>query len=191
MGIKVKYLNFFFKSIHLGGIRPPYNGFTMCELGNQIMKYDDISLAPYIRANCGIMNERLPRTAKDFFIDIGFKHTSIDKNGKDGALPLDLCKPVPSELRGKFDVVTNFGTTEHVTNQAQVFANIYGLLRKEGVVVHIVPIKDGKLKNHGIYQYATDFFDFQIVRYGYIYILPPVERGTVPGCITVSMRKVK
>lgn len=187
MGIKVKYLDFFFKSIHLGGIKPPYTGVTMCELGNQIMKYDDLSLAPYVE---NVLNSNLPKTGKQFFERLGFEHTSIDINGRDGALIFDLCKPLPKELSEKFQVVTNFGTTEHVADQSAVFANIYGLLVKGGVVMHIVPAKDGKLMNHGKHQYVTDFFEFQKERYSYSYIMPPMEREKVPGCITVSMRKL-
>jgi len=189
MGIKVKYLDFFFKSIHLGGLRPPYKGLTMCELGNQRMKYDDKALFLYVRDK--LQRPAMPLTGKEFFSELGFKHTSIDINGKDGALKLDLREPIPKELFEAFQVVTNFGTTEHIDKQTPVFSNIYQLLVKGGVVTHIVPAKDGKLKNHGTYQYVTNFFDFQKERYGYIYIMPPIERESVPGCITVSMRKVK
>jgi hypothetical protein len=191
MGIKVKYLDIFFKSLHLAGIKPPYDGVAMCELGNQHMKYDDAMLAGYVREKTNFDGLGLPLTGKEFFELLGFRHTSIDINGKDGTLPLDLCYPIPGNLKGKFSVVTNFGTTEHIENQVIAFNNIYQLLTKGGIVVHIVPIKDGMLKNHGIIQYAFDFFEFQKARYGYDYIMPPQERSTVPGCITVSMRKVK
>jgi hypothetical protein len=69
------------------------------------------------------------------------------------------------------------------------FKNIYGLLKRGGVLICIVPVKDGKLKNHGQYQYGYDFFDFQKERYGYEFILPPFEYAEIPGCISVSMRK--
>lgn len=190
MGIKVKYLDFFFKSIHLDGIRPPYKDVTMCELGNQRMKYDDTQLDHYVREKTGLYGQQLPRSGKEFFTQLGFIHTSIDINGKDGALALDLCAPLPGKMKGQFTIVTNFGTTEHVDDQTVVFSNIAMLLEKNGVVVHVVPAKDGLLKNHGMYQYATDFFAFQVGRYGYEYILAPLERKEVPGCITVSMRKL-
>jgi len=188
MGIKVKYLDFFFKSIHLAGIRPPYAGVVMCELGNQIMKYKgDEGLFTYVKDK--LQRPAVPMTGKEFFSELGFKHTSIDINGKDGAMKLDLREPIPKELWEAFQVVTNFGTTEHIDKQTPVFSNIYELLVKGGVVMHIVPAKDGKLKNHGQYQYVTDFFNFQKERYGYTYIMPPLERPTIPGCISVSMRK--
>ena len=50
---------------------------------------------------------------------------------------LDLNKKTP-EIVG-FDVVTNFGTAEHVFNISQVFENIHNFLRVGGVALHILP----------------------------------------------------
>ncbi len=43
---------------------------------------------------------------KLYFESIGIKHTSIDWNGQDGALNLDLRKPIDMP---PFDMVTNIG----------------------------------------------------------------------------------
>jgi len=47
----------------------------------------------------------------------------------------DLNHPLPRGL-GRFDVVANFGTTEHVFNIGQSFANIHRLLKPGGLQLH-------------------------------------------------------
>jgi len=63
-----------------------YDGLIWCELGNQQ------------HHNGGV--------AKDVYVKLGVDHTSIDINGKDGALQIDLDFPVTDELLNRFDVVT-------------------------------------------------------------------------------------
>ena len=188
MGLKVKYLNFFFSSLVVAGIKWHQGDRRMCELGNQILKYDDPLLEPYmLRIYEG---KPLPHTGKEFFSFLGFEHTSIDINGKDGALKLDLCKPLPVEMHKKFNILTNFGTIEHVENQEKAFENVWNLLDTGGIVVHIAPMAGGMLHNHGKHQYSKDFFYEMVKTKGYEFLLYPGERESIPGCITVSMRKV-
>jgi hypothetical protein len=59
---------------------------------------------------------------------------------------LDLNQPVPDDLRGKFDVVLNHTTLEHVIHIEQAFANLCALSRDAVIVVvpvmqqfHILP----------------------------------------------------
>lgn len=107
-------------------------------------------------------------TWKSHFENMGIQHTSIDWNGKDGALPLDLNGPIFLEPA---DVVTNFGTSEHVTNQEMCFENINRLSKKW--IVHQIPLV-GNWKGHGLRQMGyeclkyteKDFIDLS-VKYGY------------------------
>jgi hypothetical protein len=56
--------------------------------------------------------------ARHFWEWLGFSYASIDIDGSPGSVPLDLnYDDVPEGIRGKFMLVTNFGTTEHVANQ--------------------------------------------------------------------------
>src|SRR5208282_6686705 len=56
--------------------------------------------------------------ARDFWQWLGFDYASIDIDGADQVLALDLnYDSVPAEAKGKYRLVTNFGTTEHVANQ--------------------------------------------------------------------------
>ena len=100
----------------------PLIGDTMLELGGKI---------------------NAPFTYKAYFEARGFRHVSIDWNGQHGALVKDLRKPLWDEL-GAFDMVSNMGTTEHVSNQAAVWENIHYLTKVGGVYVGQTPYHDGK-----------------------------------------------
>jgi len=96
---------------------------------------------------------------------LGFDHTSIDLNGKDGAMALNLGEPIGDYLLGQFDIVTNYGTTEHVHNsgaivfdQWQVFKNIHDLLKPTGVIIHVIPNSIGA--HWGSCAYAEDFLSY-------------------------------
>ena len=83
--------------------------------------------------------------AKDWYMGRGAKeYVSIDTNGQDGALSLDLTKPLPQELQNRFDVVTNIGTIEHFDidskSQWQGFYNAVDLCKIGGIILHqLVP----------------------------------------------------
>jgi hypothetical protein len=106
------------------------------------------------------------RVAKRHYEAKGVVHTSVDLNGLDGAIVVDLSKP--SERRdwiGHFDVITNCGTTEHVApNDAQyeAFRNIHLWLRVGGIAVHALPDVNA-LEEYGIWRghcenyYSEDF----------------------------------
>jgi len=93
-------------------------------------------------------------TYKEYLESIGVEHTSIDWNGQDGALPLDLRKPI---LLDPFDMVTNFGTTEHVSEQEPAWRNIHNLLKVDGVYVGVTPLP-GDWPGHGDHYPAMEFY---------------------------------
>ena len=86
-----------------------------------------------------------------------FDHDAIDIDGSPGSIPLDLnYDDVPIEARGKYDLVTNFGTTEHVANQLNAFKVIHDLTRVGGIMVHELPAQG--MFNHGLINYNPKFF---------------------------------
>ena len=93
----------------------------------------------------------------DMYFKNVFSHlniTNIDLNGKNGSLALNLSEIIPSEYHNKFDVVTNFGTSEHVSNQYSVWKNIFLLLKPNGIVISEIPYIHN-WPNHCKY-YVTD-----------------------------------
>lgn len=173
MGINRETLNFLEETIRenkIGSLR-------MVELGNQFMKG---------------MHIETGRIAKDYFISKGFDHTSIDKNGKDGALPISLNKEIfNTTLIKSFDILTNFGTTEHVTNQYICWKNIHNLVKQNGLFVHLVPLTKN-WKGHGYYKYTTDFF-YKLSKECNYEILKHFIRKDLPGkdMICCSMIKLQ
>jgi hypothetical protein len=95
--------------------------------------------------------------AREFWTWLGLSYASIDIDGSPGSIPLDLnYDEVPTEFIGKYDVVTNFGTTEHVVNQLQSFKIIHDLATPGGLMLHVLP-NSGDL-NHGLVSYNPKFF---------------------------------
>lgn len=95
--------------------------------------------------------------AEQFWRWLGFGYACIDIDGSPGAIPLDLnYDRVPMEERGRYHLVTNFGTTEHVANQLNAFKVIHDLAAPGGVMIHHLPAQG--LFNHGLVNYNPKFF---------------------------------
>jgi hypothetical protein len=124
---------------------PPLRGCRMLELGNQ-------EFCPPLDRHLGT------RSAKAYFASLGVHHTSIDITAGDGALPLDLSRAIDeASLLGAFDVVTNFGTSEHVEPQYDCWRNIHRFTRAGGVMIHEVP-EVGHWPGHCRIYYTPAFF---------------------------------
>lgn len=94
--------------------------------------------------------------AKEQYSKLIKSHTSIDLNGQDGALKIDLCQALPKNFVGRFDVVTNYGTSEHVDSQYMVFKNIHDACKKGGIMIHMLSLK-GYWKFHSRFLYFPVF----------------------------------
>lgn len=160
MGLSPQYLEFILTAIYqtFGDI----HGKEILELGNQHLK------------RTSLFQRKM--TGKQYFTDLGAHHTSIDLNGKDGSIKLDLSTALDiPDWRRYFDIITNSGTTEHVEPyeaQFECFANIHNWLKPGGIVVHIVPGYEelkagGRWKNHCNNYYSNDFFRCLSEKNGY------------------------
>ena len=141
---------------------PSWKDLKMGELGNQKI----------LTGKNGKEVNRGP--AKKIFSQKGVLHTSFDLNGKDGAISLDLCKPVPEKWHGYFDMITNYGTTEHCEKQWQVWKNIHDMVRVGGAIVSSIP-HIGYWKGHCPYHYASDFPNILAEANGYEVSLAEVQ----------------
>ena len=95
--------------------------------------------------------------ARDFYTWLGFEYAAVDIDGSPNSLPLDLnYDSAPWDAIGKYNLVTNFGTTEHVANQINAFKLIHELAAPNGIMVHELPAQ-GYL-NHGLVNYNPKFF---------------------------------
>jgi SAM-dependent methyltransferase len=121
----------------------PLIGSRMLELGNK--KTGDVSY-------------------KSYFESIGFEHVSVDWNGEDGALRLDMRQPLPNWE--PFDMVTNFGCTEHVEVQVPIWESIHRLCKVGGVYIGMCP-SPGDWWWHGTWYPSQAFYTQYAERNGY------------------------
>lgn len=98
---------------------------------------------------------------KRYFEGIGIRHTSVDWNGQDGALARDLRKPLDL---GRFDMVTNIGTSEHVDDQVAVWRNMVDAAGRW--LVCITP-KPGDWPGHGMFYPYPMFYRHLAERNGF------------------------
>ena len=106
-----------------------------------------------------------------YSISGGHSYRSLDLSDPRADYAYDLSYPLPDI--GKYDVVTNFGTTEHVFNIGQSFENIHNLLNVGGLQLHTLPAY-GYI-DHGFYNiHPCAYLDmakaneYEIVDFNYI-----------------------
>jgi hypothetical protein len=95
--------------------------------------------------------------SRTFWRWLGFDYASIDIDGNPGSIPLDLnYDGTPDGYLGRYQVVTNFGTTEHIANQLNAFQVIHELTANGGLMIHQLPMQG--MINHGLVNYNPKFF---------------------------------
>lgn len=136
-------------------------GFTVCELGDQ-----------------WITCETPHRLAREFYVNdlrCG-NYVCIDGNGLSGAKALDLNLPLPKEL-GVFDLVTDFGTGEHVFDQARVWTSVHYLTKPCGGFIVFDRPTQGYDANGGHCYYNTQMCLFEDIAAANEYEIIRLEKG--------------
>lgn len=87
------------------------------------------------------------------------KYDCIDIDGAHESLNFDLNYNLQEKYNftNKYDIVTNFGTTEHVFNQYSCFENIHNLCNTHGLIIISLPIQG--YSNHCFFNYHPTFFE--------------------------------
>ena len=89
---------------------------------------------------------------------IGIDYGCVDVDGRVGSVVMDLnFDAVPAAYHGKYGLVTNFGTSEHILNQYNVFKAMHEFARPGGLFVHAVPFTVHL--EHGFFNYQPNFFE--------------------------------
>ena len=145
---------------------------TLIELGSQDI---DSNLAKKLLKKINKTYSGDVILAKDFYNEIGFnEYACIDADGKHNALKFDLNLNIVEKYKfeKKYDLVTNFGTSEHLINQKTFFENAHNLTKPNGYMLHLLPF-EGYL-NHGYFNYQPKFFydlaifnDYEIIGFWY------------------------
>lgn len=178
MGLRTPYINFIEESIEgtLGDVK----NLRMLELGDQVIRDRQIR----------------ETTGKAYFENRGFEHVSVDLNGNNGALVLDLREPEQFiDLTDSWDIVTNSGTTEHVepfATQYECFKIIHDCLKVGGIAVHLNPDTEdrdnnGRWKDHCRIYYSATFYEVLATECGYELI----SNQNIGGLRCATVRKTK
>jgi SAM-dependent methyltransferase len=109
----------------------------------------------------------------DLLTLLGVDYTSIDIADGCRTVLLDLnTQRLPDSMCGSFDLVLNFGTTEHIINQLNAFTAIHDACKVGGQIVHALP--SSGWMDHGYFKYTPRFFfdlcaynNYEMVWFGY------------------------
>ena len=119
---------------HISEVYPETKDLKILELGDQI--FSPKNGKDYLAEGY--------KTGKDYFTKFyGMDHTSVDLNGLHGSLVKDLRKEEDfAEYKNHFDILTNFGTVEHVDptpTQWTAWKIVHECLKPGGLYLHIAP----------------------------------------------------
>lgn len=122
MGLRRAYVDYidWCMEKHLSG---DPSSIRMLELGNQIVRDDMATVC---------------KTGYEYWTSRGYNHVSIDSNGKDGAIRLDLSRRL-GMFTECFDIVTDISVSCFVYDDEVCYENIYSFAKTGGCIVHILP----------------------------------------------------
>jgi len=117
-------------------------------------------------------------------------YISIDLHKIKGTTLFDLSEFSPNYF--KADLITNFGTAEHVEleqGQYNCWANIHNWLNLNGIVIHEVPMV-GHWQNHCRYFYDYNFFK-TFEKYGYEILELEINTSWGEPLVWCILKKIK
>lgn len=147
--------------------------FSKCrvmELGAQTVHFQDMDFMQRFAETSGfpistVNGFTADMPGKEMHERFGHEYYCIDQddlNGRVSVLDWDLNEcSCPVSHRGLYDLVTNYGTTEHLINQTNAFRLMHDLTRPWGAMVHVLPMAR---MNHGFFNYNPVFFQ-SLARY--------------------------
>ena len=164
MAIKRKSLEFIHSVLDNEG----ESNTELLDLGNSYIRGDGIG---YIEENYemdgftytdnGHGSKKVNIISKQSFTALGYNHTSIDLNGREDSLVIDLRYPITDseyDLVNKFDFILDIGTAEHIDNQYMAFKNIHNMSKVGGIFIHTLP-REKYWMGHCKYKYNLKFFE--------------------------------
>lgn len=104
----------------------------------------------------------------DLFKMFGFSEVcAVDYSDYEGAnIIFDLNSDrMPDDLKNRFDFIVDGGTLEHVFNQAVALKNMSDMVKRGGVIYHLLPCAGWT--EHGFYSYSPTFFSDYYVANGW------------------------
>jgi hypothetical protein len=97
-------------------------------------------------------------SAGELHLALGMNYACVDLDPSFNSIALDLnFDGAPAEHQGRYDLVTNHGTSEHIMNQLNVFQVMHDFTKPGGLMLHAVPFTVHL--EHGFFNYQPNFFD--------------------------------
>lgn len=97
-------------------------------------------------------------SARDLYEGLGMRYACVDVDEQFNSVTLDMnFDGAPAEHVGRYDLLTNHGTSEHVLNQANLFRLCHDLTKTGGLMLHAVTFTVHL--EHGFFNYQPAFFD--------------------------------
>jgi hypothetical protein len=182
MGIATESYIQFLESI------PQGQRLNILELGTQDIVDESVKIA--LRKSISDTYYNNSGLFKFYLNELGYNVISIDIMGDRGSIPVNLCEDIDVWNLGQFDIVTNYGTTEHVDNQYMCWKNMHKSLKIGGVMINEIP-KIGNWPGHCEFYYDLKFFkEFEKIGYEIIYSKDHMHPGN-GALIAVSLKKVE
>jgi SAM-dependent methyltransferase len=92
------------------------------------------------------------------------EYASIDLNGEEGAIPHDLNLPFDDAAHvGRYDLVTDHGSCEHVFDVAQAYRTVHRLARPNGLILIMQQVTG----TNGYFNFDVSFFEDMARSNGY------------------------
>jgi SAM-dependent methyltransferase len=105
----------------------------------------------------GVSNSN-QKPAALLYTALGIKYCCVDVDDRPGSVMLDLnFDAVPNEHKGRYGLVTNHGTSEHIINQYNIFKSMHDFARTGGLIISSVPFTVHI--EHGFFNYQPNFFE--------------------------------
>lgn len=172
----------------------------MLELDNQqnvlknsksIAEFGPQDLTPDLKIRLS-HGKNMLKDARDLYKNWGIKEyiafDLFDSRAEKVDLNIDLNRT------DKWDIVTNFGTSEHMFNQFAFMKNCHDLTKRGGITLHVVPVSSGM--DHGLINYQPTFFrslsianDYEIVSFRYIPFIVMQQESNKKKYVYVNLSK--
>lgn len=102
-------------------------------------------------------SDRLNGPTSTLYSTIGWSSTCFDLDERFNSVRIDFnYDDIPGEYAGQYSITTNFGTSEHVFNQANFFRLQHNLTKPDGLMIHVLPLHE--FVNHGLFCYCPTLF---------------------------------
>lgn len=113
----------------------------------------------------------------DLYRAAGFDYISIDIVDAPYVFRFDLnTDQIPSKLKGKYDIVMNTGTTEHVINQLNALKAIHDLAKPGGLIFSLFLLNG--FGDHGLLRYCNRFVELLAKANNYQLIFTEIHART-------------